>query len=135
MKTTKITYWASTIVIFLLDGLMPALTSNTELAKQGISHLGYPDYFRVMLTVFKILGAIVLILPVIKARLKEWAYVGFAINFICAAISHRVVDGFDGQTIFPLVALAILIASYISYHKIIGQLDTPNYKSNLAVNS
>src|SRR6478672_8654099 len=103
MKTTKITYWICTILIFLLDGLMPALTSNTELARQGISHLGYPDYFRVMLTVFKVAGAIILVLPVFKTRIKEWAYAGFTFNFICAAISHTVVDGFGGQAIFPLV--------------------------------
>ena len=134
MKTTKTTYWISTILIFLADGVMPALTSNTELAKQGISHLGYPDYFRIMLTVFKVLGAIVLILPVIKGRFKEWAYVGFGINFICAAISHWVVDGFGGQTIFPLVAFVILAISYVSYHKISGQADAPNYKHDFVVN-
>jgi hypothetical protein len=134
MKTTKITYWTSTILIFLLDGLMPALTSNSELARQGINHLGYPDYFRVMLTIFKIIGAIVLVLPVIKARFKEWAYVGFAINFICATASHWVVDGFGGQTIFPLVIFAILIASYLSYHKLNMKSDVASYNQNLAIN-
>src|SRR6476661_811375 len=131
MKTTKISYWAATIIIFLLDGLMPALTSNTELARQGISHLGYPDYFRVMLTVFKIAGAAVLILPMINARYKEWAYVGFAINFICAATSHWAVDGFGGDTIFPLIAFIILAISYRSYHKIKQQIHKPAYSSNL----
>ena len=132
MKKTKIIYWTTTIIIFLLDGLMPALTSNTELARQGISHLGYPDYFRVLLTVFKILGAIVLILPTIRPRFKEWAYVGFAINFICAAASHAVVDGFGGQVIFPVVALAILIASYVSYHKMNGQVEGLSLNQKLA---
>ena len=135
MKTTKITYWSSTIVIFLLDGLMPALTSNTELARQGISHLGYPDYFRVMLTIFKIIGALVLILPVIKGRFKEWAYVGFAINFICATISHLVVDGFGGQAIFPLVAFAILVISYVSYHRMSSHISAQNYKHDFVINS
>lgn len=134
MKKTKTTYWISTVLIFLSDGLMPALTSNTELARQGISHLGYPDYFRVMLTVFKILGAIVLILPMIKGRFKEWAYAGFGINFICAAISHWVVDGFGGQTIFPLVAFAILAVSYVAYHKMTNQAEDRNYKTDFAVN-
>lgn len=133
MKTTKITYWIATILIFLLDGLMPALTSNTELAKQGISHLGYPDYFRVMLTFFKITGAIVLVVPAIKSRFKEWAYVGFGINFICAAISHWVVDGFGGNTIFPLVAFAILAVSYIFYHKLKDAKDVPSYTGKLAM--
>jgi hypothetical protein len=97
---------------------MPALTSQTELARQGISHLGYPDYFRVMLTCFKVAGALILILPQIKGRLKEWAYAGFTFNFLSAAISHTVVDGFGGQTIFPLVMLGLLAASYFCYQKL-----------------
>ena len=129
MKTTKISYWSTTIIIFLLDGLMPALTSNTELAKQGTSHLGYPDYFRVMLTVFKVIGALVLILPMIKMRFKEWAYVGFGIDFICAAISHWVVDGFGGDVIFPLVAFILLAVSYVCYHRIYDNT-TAAYNSN-----
>ena len=130
MKTTKITYWTATIIIFLLDGLMPALTSNTELAKQGISHLGYPDYFRVMLTIFKIIGAIILIIPAIKGRVKEWAYAGFGFNFISAAASHWAVDGFGGQTVFPLVALVILIVSYVFYHKLNNKVNAPSYNKN-----
>lgn len=134
MKSTKITYWTSTILIFLSEGLMPALTSNSELAKQGISHLGYPDYFRVMLTCFKIIGAILLVLPVVKGRLKEWAYAGFGFNFICAAISHWVVDGFGGQVIFPLVALAILSISYVFYYKLKDVKDTQQVHSRVVVN-
>ena len=109
---------------------MPALTSNTELAKQGISHLGYPGYFRVMLTFFKIAGAIVLILPVIKGRYKERAYAGFGINFICAAVSHWAVDGFGVQTIFPLVAFVILAISYVFYHKMNQQAASRTYSIN-----
>jgi hypothetical protein len=134
MKTTKITYWTSTIFIFLLDGILPALTSHTELAREGISHLGYPDYFRPMLTIFKILGAIVLILPAIKGRVKEWAYAGFTFNFICAAISHWAVDGFTGETVFPLVALAILIISYLSYDRMKGEAYEGLYNHNLVPN-
>jgi hypothetical protein len=118
MKSTKIIYWTSTTLIFLMDGLMPALTSHTDLAKEGIRHLGYPDYFRVMLTVFKVIGALLLILPFVKGQYKEWAYAGFAFSFIAAAASHWIVDGFTGQTIFPLVAFAILAVSYIYYHKL-----------------
>ena len=132
MKKTKIIYWTTTIIIFLLDGLMSALTSNTQLARQGISHLGYPDYFRVLLTVFKILGAIVLILPAIRPRFKEWAYVGFAINFISAAVSHTAVDGFDGQTIFPLVAFTLLAISYITYHRLLNK-EAQQYSDKFAV--
>jgi hypothetical protein len=118
MKTTKIIYWTTTVLIFLFEGVIPALTSHTPLAIEGIKHLGYPDYFRVMLTVFKVTGALVLILPMLKGRFKEWAYAGFGIVFLAAAVSHYAVDGFNGQTIFPLVLFGILTASYVSYHKL-----------------
>jgi len=118
MKKTKILYWTFTGLIVLLDGVMPALTSHTELAKQGISHLGYPDYFRVLLTIFKVSGALVLALPFFRGRIKEWAYAGFTFNFISAAVSHTVIDGFGGQTWFPLIVLAVLGASYHYYHKL-----------------
>lgn len=118
MKKVNIIYWVCTGLIFILDGLIPALTSHTELARQGISHLGYPDYFRVLLTFFKVTGAFILILPLFKGRIKEWAYAGFTFNFISAAVSHTVVDGFGGQTVFPLVALVLLEISYLCYQKI-----------------
>jgi len=118
MKNAKIIFWTTTALIFLFEGVMPALTSQTELAKESIRHLGYPDYFGVLLTVFKVLGALALIIPRISNRIKEWAYIGFAFDFISACVSHWVVDGLGGQTIFPLIVLGILIVSYIYYHKI-----------------
>jgi hypothetical protein len=117
-KSTAVIYWVATILIFLFEGVMPALTSNSDLAKEGIRHLGYPDYFRIMLTVFKVAGALVLILPFFKGALKEWAYAGFCFNFIAAFVSHAVVDGMNGQTFFPLVVLLVLMVSYVSYHRL-----------------
>ena len=118
MKTAKIIFWISTTLIFLFEGVMPALTSQTEMAKEGIRHLGYPAYFGVMLTVFKILGTLALIIPQVPARVKEWAYAGFAIDFIAALVSIWAVDGVTGMTFFPLIVLAVLIISYVYYHKL-----------------
>lgn len=118
MKKHKIIFWITTILIFLFEGLMPALTSQTEFAKEGIRHLGYPDYFGVILTVFKVLGALVLIIPAVPKRLKEWAYAGFTFDFIFASASNTAVDGFGFGTIFPLIVLAVLMLSYNSYHKL-----------------
>lgn len=118
MKKDKIYYWAATTVIALFEGLMPALTSQTELAKEGIRHLGYPPYFGNALVVFKILGVLALVIPQVPKRVKEWAYAGFTFNFLFAAISHGVVDGVSGQTFFPLIAIAFLAVSYIFYHKL-----------------
>lgn len=118
MKKDKIIFWVSTSIIFLFDTVMPALTSHTQLAIDGIHHLGFPDYFRVQLTVFKVIGGMLLMFPKVPARLKEWAYVGFGINFISASIAHGAVDGLDFQTFFPLIILAILVVSYTHYHKL-----------------
>jgi putative copper export protein len=118
MKKDKIIYWISTGFIFLFEGVMPALTSQTELAKEGISHLGYQPYFGVMLVIFKVLGALALILPQVPAKIKEWAYAGFGIVFISAFVGHTSVDGLNGMAFFPLVVFGIMIVSYIYYHKL-----------------
>jgi DoxX-like family len=118
MKKEKIIFWTATTLIALFEGVMPALTSQTELAKEGIRHLGYPEYFGNALVVFKVLGVLALIIPAIPKRVKEWAYAGFAFDFIFASISHGVVDGINGQTFFPLIVLAVLVVSYIYYHKL-----------------
>lgn len=118
MKKAKIIFWITTIIIFLFEGVMPALTSQTELAKEGIRHLGYPEYFGNALVVFKILGVLILVIPQIPKNVKEWAYAGFGFDFIFASISHFAVDGVNFQSFFPLIFLVILAISYIYYHKI-----------------
>jgi len=117
MKTTKALYWIFTGLIFLLAGVVPLLTFNAAAAKQGISHLGYPEYFRVTLALFEIAGSLILILPIFKGRVKEWTYAGFTFNFVFAFISHMVVDGLD-QAIAPMIGLALLAGSYFCYHKL-----------------
>lgn len=117
MKKTKIIFWITTGFIFLFEGVLVALTSQTELAKEGIRHLGYPEYFGTMLAIFKVLGALALVLPKASGRVKEAAYLGFAFNFFFAFVSHWAVDGFGGQTVFPLVMLGILAASFFQWKK------------------
>ncbi|KIQ20250.1 MULTISPECIES: DoxX family protein [Flavobacterium] len=118
MKKAKMIFWITTIIIFLFEGVMPALTSQSEMAKEGIRHLGYPEYFGNALVVFKIIGVLILVIPQVSNRVKEWAYAGFAFDFIFASISHFAVDGVDFQSFFPLIFLAILATSYIYHHKI-----------------
>ena len=103
--------------MFLFQGVMPALTSHTEMAREGIRQLGYPAYFGTMLTIFKIAGALVLMFPQFPRRLREWAYAGFAFDFIAACVSNGIVFGLAPAT-SPLIALLILGVSYFYYHKI-----------------
>ena len=118
MKKAKIIFWITTTIIFLFEGVMPALTSQSEMAKEGIKHLGYPEYFGNALVIFKILGVLILVIPQIPKNVKEWAYAGFAFDFIFASISHFAVDGVGFEGFFPLIFLVILAISYVHHHKL-----------------
>lgn len=120
MKRDRIIFWITTSIIFLWESAIPAFTSHTQVAVDGIRSLGYPDYFRVWLTVFKVAGGLILILPFFKGRIKEWAYAGFTFDFIFAFISHAEVNGLNPLSFFPLIILAILVVSYIFYHRAYG---------------
>jgi hypothetical protein len=84
--------------------------------QQAFSHLGYPDYFRVELAIAKVIGAILLIAPT-ATRVKEWVYAGFIITFISAIIAHTVSGDPVSHSITILFFIALLIVSYITYHK------------------
>jgi len=116
-KTDKILYWVFTSLFDAFDGLLPALTFNSKMAIDAIQKLGFPDYFRIELSICKIIGGILLILPFIPARLKEWAYVGFGISLISACIADSIVYGAK-EAIFPVIVFVVLLVSYLYYHKI-----------------
>ena len=118
MKKDKIIFWGATTIIFLFQGVMPALTSHTEMAREGIRQLGYPAYFGTMLSIFKIAGAVVLMFPQFPKKLREWAYAGFAFDFISACVSNSVVYGLGSEGVSPLIALLILGVSYVYYHRL-----------------
>ena len=88
-KSKSIVYWIVT-GLFCLQMTFTAYYELLRLpeAAQAFTRLGFPaDYFRVELSWAKVLGVVVLLLPV-PARLKEWAYAGFAINLASALIAH-----------------------------------------------
>lgn len=118
MKTTKLLYWIPTVIIFLFEGVMPALTGHTEAAKEGIRHLGYPEYFGTLLVVFKVGGSVLLIIPRLPHRIKEWVYAGFAFDFIFAFSSLLLVDGFGALLILPAAFMILLVISYVNYNKL-----------------
>ncbi len=118
MKTNKIIYWVSTGIIsaMMLFSAFGYFT-NPDM-KAGFVHLGFPDFFRIELGVAKILGAIALLLPMPPAKIKEWAYFGFALVFLSASIGHAAVGDPVGNIIPPLVFLAILGVSYFYNMKV-----------------
>lgn len=113
----NILFWTSTSLIFLFESV-GSLFFNSPAAVEGIRNLGFPDFFRVELAIGKIIGGILLIIPAVPPRYKEWAYVGFGISCISAFIGHLVYSG-PADALMPVVVFAVLLVSYISYHKIL----------------
>lgn len=116
-KKTKIIYWISTglLALFILPGIFFA---NSEMALEGTAHLGLPMWFHWELSIGKFIGALLLVLPFIPNRVKEWTYVAFGIDFISAFIAITAVDGIKGDWYAPLIFFVILIVSYIYFHKL-----------------
>lgn len=120
MRTTKIIFWISTVIVFIWEGIMPlsTLLFAPQYVNVGTKPLGYPDYFAVTLIIFKFAGALAILLPAIPRRLKEWAYAGLTFNLVFAVISHAVVDQNPGFILLPLVVMILLGLSYFTKDKI-----------------
>ena len=110
-KTKKTIYWAATLfVAFIMTTSGTLALLHAPAMMTALAHLGYPSYFANLLGVSKLAGVCVLLLPGL-ARLKEWAYAGFAITILSASYSHQLSgDGF--LALEPLVTFAALILSY-----------------------
>ena len=83
-------YWIATALFCLQIGFTAFAQLRLPQVAAAFAHLGFPGYFRVELAWAKILGIVVLLMPV-PARLKEWAYAGFAITLVSALIAHLTV--------------------------------------------
>lgn len=120
MKKNNVIFWITTVIIALMEGVMPLATwiFAPQYMTIGTKALGYPDYFAYTLIVAKILGVIAIVFPKTPKILKEWAYAGFTFNLLFAFISHAIVDKEIGNMIMPLVVLAVLLTSYIYKDKI-----------------
>src|SRR3954465_2257731 len=86
-KGTVIGFWIATGLFCLQIGFTAYAPLQLPPVAAMFTHLGFPGYFRVELSWAKLLGVVLLLAPV-SARLKEWAYAGFAITLASALIAH-----------------------------------------------
>ena len=89
-KAITIAYWIVT-ALFCLEMSFTAYYELLVLpqAAEAFTRLGFPaGYFRMELSWAKVVGVLALLVPMVPARLKEWAYAGFAINLVSALIAH-----------------------------------------------
>jgi uncharacterized membrane protein YphA (DoxX/SURF4 family) len=111
-KLKSIGYWVTTgIIAFVFGpGAIPDVLQSPQ-AVEFIGHLGYPAYFVTLIGIWKMLGAVALLVPRFP-RLKEWAYAGMFFDLTGASISHTVMSGGALNIVLPLVLAGVLVASW-----------------------
>lgn len=114
-------YWITTGIVctVMVYSIVSFTFFEHSIYPEGaFTHLGLPNYFKVELTIAKILGVLVLLLPNIPVRIKEFAYFGFAITIFSAIIAHSSVGDDIWHIADPLFFLGVLSLSYVYYHKL-----------------
>src|SRR5438128_12443659 len=92
-KGIVVGFWIVTALFCLQMSFTAYAQLRLPQVAEAFTHLGFPAYFRVELSCAKLLGVVLMLAPV-PARLKEWAYAGFAITLASALIAHFAVgDG------------------------------------------
>jgi ABC-type multidrug transport system permease subunit len=107
MKAKIVGYWICTALVafsFLSGGIVDVIKAPQAL--EGMTRLGYPPYFMVILGVWKVLGTIVILLPGL-ALVKEWAYAGTG-----ATASHLSMGDGLRAVVVPLVLAALVSGSW-----------------------
>lgn len=119
-KSAKITFWISTILVGIFT--IPSIfVVNLPSSIDMFNDLGVgADWFRWELELAKTVAGIILLIPMIQWRLKEWVYAGLFIDFISAVIAMTAVGGIAAGAPI-LLFVAVLAISYLSYQKVSNQ--------------
>lgn len=121
MKKEKLIYRVSTGIVSavtLFSIISFTMFDHTMYPEGAFNHLHLPPYFKVEITVAKILGLLALLLPGIPVKAREFAYAGFGITFASASFAHYSVGDGLLYIIDPLLFLGCLIVSYIYWKKV-----------------
>lgn len=100
---------AVVVLVFMGSGLANLL--RVEHVIGDMKALGYPDYFPTIIGLFKVIGALGLLLPVVPATFKEWAYAGMLIDLSGAAISRAMAGHGAFMVLVPLCIAVVLLIS------------------------
>ncbi|WP_305011216.1 DoxX family protein [Hymenobacter mellowenesis] len=116
-RTTARLYWTLTILFCLMmlaDGVAGLLHEQNGVT--AMKALGYPIYIMDITGAAKILGALALLQNKYRT-LKEWAFAGFAIDFIGAAASVAFAGLGVVGTLPALVMTAVLFGIYFLWKR------------------
>jgi hypothetical protein len=111
-------------IYWLLSGVFSAIllfsAYYTGTEAEGFKRLGFPDYFRIELMTGKVIGAILLLIPQVSKRIREWIYAAFGINLISAFIA-KLSSGYSIPEVLidPGITFVIVIVLiiYLDKHK------------------
>lgn len=117
-KQIKIIYRTTTIALtlFILPGLF---FMNGEMAKAGMAHVGLTDavWLQQLIGFGGPIAILLILIPQVCARVKEWAYVGLGCIYIGAFWAHVQLGDPISMVIMPVITFAILYTSYMMRHK------------------
>jgi len=114
----KVIYWSVTSLLMVPGaggGLVELFTGGPASVAHTLVFLGYPLYIMKILGLAKVLGGIA-ILTGRSPRLKEWAYAGFAFDFLGATASH-LLAGDAAHAPFPFLFFLVHMTSYLLWYK------------------
>src|SRR3989338_3551310 len=116
-KTIRIIYWAFTI-LFCLGMLFSGVSElmQTPQSVEVLKHLGYPAYLNIILGIAKVLGVLAILQWKFKT-IKEWAYAGFAIDFLGASASLYFAGDGILVALSTLPFFAVMFTSYFFWKK------------------
>jgi hypothetical protein len=117
-KGLCIGFWVATALFALQMGFTAYAQLQLPQVAQMFAHLGFPAYFRVELSWAKLLGLVVLLVPMVPARLKEWAYAGFAITLVSALVAHLAVGDGPAAWSWSVGTGVLWGASYVFYRRL-----------------
>ncbi|MBL7981782.1 MAG: DoxX family protein [Flavobacteriales bacterium] len=119
MKRLNTTYWIITALFsaFMIFSSYGGITLMPEAVAMLHEHLGYPLYFIRLISFAKVLGAIAILLPMVPARVKEWAYFGFFIDLLAAIVSFAAVGDPVAQWAPMFLFVGVLVWAYVLHHK------------------
>jgi uncharacterized membrane protein len=112
VTTRAVAYWIATTLVAAELGVGGVWdVARTPQVREIVGVLRYPEYFLVILGVWKILGAAALLAPRFP-RVKEWAYAGAMFTYTGAIASHLAVgDGHSGElAILSVMALLAVVS-------------------------
>lgn len=88
-------------------------------AAQAFARLGFSsNAFRLELSWAKVAGVAALLIPKVPARLKEWAYAGFAINLISALIAHSSIGDRPAAFVPSSLSIVFWCMSYFFFRRL-----------------